>query len=111
VDPALAVASAGEGNRYGHPHPQVVARYQDGGIPLLVTARDGAVLLATDGRELRMASYRMLTPARIPPWADRRWRRERDNLARIFRPQSRWRTVRRESPTPVLAARRPFALK
>jgi competence protein ComEC len=43
VRPTLAVASAGAGNRFGHPAREVVARYAALGIPLYRTDRDGAV--------------------------------------------------------------------
>jgi len=40
VAPALAVFPAGAGNRFGFPHPDVMARYL---CPTLITGRDGAV--------------------------------------------------------------------
>jgi len=49
VAPSHAVISAGERNRYGHPAPDVLARYEDAGAAILRTDRDGAVTLATDG--------------------------------------------------------------
>lgn len=45
VAPRIALVSAGHRNRFGHPHPEVVARYRDVGIRLLETARHGAVRL------------------------------------------------------------------
>ena len=45
VRPSLAVISAGRDNRYGHPHPEVVDRYFNLGIPLRETFRDGSVSL------------------------------------------------------------------
>jgi competence protein ComEC len=44
VHPTLAVAQLGEHNRWGFPHPEVVARYPQ----LLRTDRDGAVTLHVD---------------------------------------------------------------
>lgn len=41
--PRLALVSAGWRNRFGHPHPRVVERYADAGVPLLDTATRGAV--------------------------------------------------------------------
>ncbi|MFI4969111.1 MAG: DNA internalization-related competence protein ComEC/Rec2 [Lysobacterales bacterium] len=41
--PALALVSAGWRNRFGHPNPQVVARYGAAGVPLLNTATGGAL--------------------------------------------------------------------
>lgn len=39
----LVVASAGRNNKFGHPSPPVVARWQAAGARLMVTAREGAV--------------------------------------------------------------------
>jgi len=39
--PALAVVSLADGNRYGHPHREVLMRLQQAGVPLLRTDRDG----------------------------------------------------------------------
>jgi competence protein ComEC len=45
VHPSLAVVSAGWRNHFGHPHPLVVQRYAQAGVPLLNTATSGAVQL------------------------------------------------------------------
>lgn len=64
--PALAVVSAGWRNRFGHPRPEVVARYAHAGAPMLNTAELGAVPLefppdaaprAGLGWRLRQARY------------------------------------------------------
>ncbi|HEV2489047.1 MAG TPA: DNA internalization-related competence protein ComEC/Rec2 [Candidatus Acidoferrales bacterium] len=57
VAPRVAVISAGEGNPYGHPSPEVVARYEADGIRLLMTKLDGAVTAVTDGRSLQVSSF------------------------------------------------------
>jgi len=57
VTPRLAVVSAGRTNRFGHPHPEVVARYRRIGIPLHRTDRDGAVMVESDGRRLRVRTW------------------------------------------------------
>ncbi len=51
----LALVSAGFGNRFGHPKPQVVRRWQDRGAEVLNTADSGAisVWLGEGGLELR----------------------------------------------------------
>jgi competence protein ComEC len=61
--PDLAVISAGRGNRYGHPHAAVLARYRAIGALILRTDLDGAVSLRTDGRtvEVRTFTGRRLT--------------------------------------------------
>ncbi|HEX7001295.1 MAG TPA: DNA internalization-related competence protein ComEC/Rec2 [Trueperaceae bacterium] len=43
--PSLAVISVGE-NRYGHPHPTVLARLREHGVPVITTLSSGAVRLA-----------------------------------------------------------------
>ncbi len=67
LHPSLAVASAAWLSRFGHPHPRVVKRYADAGVPLLNTADSGAVMVhvAADGsfsvvkqRERRRAYWR-----------------------------------------------------
>lgn len=45
VSPELAVISAGRENRYGHPHPSVVARLRSLGIPVRTTAQEGTVTM------------------------------------------------------------------
>jgi competence protein ComEC len=47
--PAVGVISCGLNNSYGHPHKEVVQRYKKFGIPLYITANQGAVLMKTDG--------------------------------------------------------------
>lgn len=47
--PAVAFASAGRMNRFGHPAPDVVARYRRVGAAVFRTDRDGAIWIATDG--------------------------------------------------------------
>lgn len=47
--PAVAIVSAGPGNRYGHPHPEVVSRYRAAGAVVLRTDQQGAIRLRTDG--------------------------------------------------------------
>ncbi|WP_238945664.1 DNA internalization-related competence protein ComEC/Rec2 [Vandammella animalimorsus] len=44
VAPRFAVAQAGYRNRFGHPHPEVVARYQQQGVRFVNTADCGAAL-------------------------------------------------------------------
>jgi len=57
VHPRFAVASAGEGNPYGHPAPETVARYQRDGIPLFRTDLDGEVTAVTDGTHLDVRTF------------------------------------------------------
>ncbi|MBK1691424.1 DNA internalization-related competence protein ComEC/Rec2 [Ectothiorhodospira mobilis] len=55
VSPRLALVSRGFGNRAGHPHPAVRARLRDRGIPLLDTARSGALRVDVSPRGIRVA--------------------------------------------------------
>lgn len=41
IHPELAVISCGKGNRYGHPHPDTLARLHDAGVPVARTDTDG----------------------------------------------------------------------
>lgn len=49
ASPALAIISAGKGNRYGHPSPVVTDRLARYGIPYLVTMNEGTIILTSDG--------------------------------------------------------------
>jgi competence protein ComEC len=51
VSPDLAVASAGKGNPFGHPHPEILRRLAHFGIPVKVTAEEGTVEVVMDGKE------------------------------------------------------------
>lgn len=55
--PTLAIVSCGRENRYGHPAPDVLARYAERGIEVLRTDRDGAITLTTDGRVVEVQSF------------------------------------------------------
>jgi competence protein ComEC len=61
-----ALLSAGAGNVYGHPHPEVVARYARAGTRLLRTDREGAVSLASDGRRLWTRSVADPSERQVP---------------------------------------------
>ena len=54
LDPDVAVVSAGRDNRFGHPHPEVLARYAAAGATVLATGAVGAVEVCSDGRQLRV---------------------------------------------------------
>ena len=58
VAPAVAVMSLGEGNKFKHPAPEVVARYAAHGTRVLRTDHTGAVQVRIDGT--RMAVQTML---------------------------------------------------
>ena len=77
VRPAVAVIQVGYRSRYGHPAPEVVARYAAHGIPVVRTDHCGAWLWAGGQARCMRASRRRywqwkgaaepLTPARVGP--------------------------------------------
>jgi competence protein ComEC len=58
VSPGVAVYSAGAGNSYGHPHPDVVARVTGRGIALYGTDTHGTVTIVTDGSRFEVRTER-----------------------------------------------------
>jgi competence protein ComEC len=54
VKPRLAIVSAGQRSRFGHPHAVVVERYQRRGVRLLQTGRDGMITVQSDGLRLEV---------------------------------------------------------
>jgi competence protein ComEC len=56
--PQMAVISCGRGNRFGHPAPEVLRRLEAIGATVMRTDLDGQITIETDGRSLRMATYR-----------------------------------------------------
>jgi competence protein ComEC len=63
--PRVAIVSVGDHSRFGHPHPEVVARYQGAGVAFYRTDRDGAVTFSTDGTRVWMATHADGWAARI----------------------------------------------
>lgn len=55
--PDVAVISAGRGNRFGHPHPEVAARLEATADHVVRTDRDGGVIATTDGATLRVTTW------------------------------------------------------
>jgi competence protein ComEC len=65
--PKLAIVSAGASNRFGHPHPEVIARLRAAGATPIVLADDGGTTVATDGSELGVHTWKgrkLLLPSR-----------------------------------------------
>jgi len=58
VHPASAVISVGSDNPFDHPHAQTLRTLVGRGVRAYRTDRDGAVLLWTDGRTLRITTVR-----------------------------------------------------
>jgi len=60
VSPSIAVVSVGEGNRFGHPHPDTLeALHREvGAQAVLMTAERGAIEIITDGERLQVKTER-----------------------------------------------------
>ena len=58
VQPQIAIVSRGSGNRYGHPHQSVIARYDDMQALWLDTAKDGAVRVELTGKSMAWRTWR-----------------------------------------------------
>lgn len=59
VHPEVAILSYGEGNKYGHPHAEVVERLQAIGSKIYATAEAGTVIVSTDGINYEVNSKEM----------------------------------------------------
>ena len=73
TQPELAIATAGIGNRFGFPRPEVQQRYADAGIRLISTDQCGAIRLEVeqDGAlQLRSARLERKAPWRWPAGPD-----------------------------------------
>jgi beta-lactamase superfamily II metal-dependent hydrolase len=58
VGPQVGVISAGEGNRYGHPHQELLDRLQRAGVQIYRTDQHGTVTLTTDGSTVSITTDR-----------------------------------------------------
>jgi competence protein ComEC len=66
VRPRLALISVGDGNTFGFPSPDVLARCRSAGAQVLRTDLDGAVEILTDGRVLRCRRAALRGPQKDP---------------------------------------------
>lgn len=58
LQPRLSFISCGKNNRYGHPHPELLQRLSDCGSEVYITRDSGALTVWTDGRKLRVETFR-----------------------------------------------------
>ena len=58
VDPDLAIISAGENNRYGHPHGETLERLDACGADVMSTIDHGAICVEITDGEISVTGYR-----------------------------------------------------
>ena len=78
LQPGLAVVSAGYRNRFGHPHIEVVERYEAAGSEVVNTAIEGTIdwrstdaAAITSARAKRLVSWQLAAPLAVAlaePW-------------------------------------------
>ena len=56
--PRFALISCGKGNRYGHPHGELLERLETAGCRIYTTADCGAVKVRTDGKRVWVESFK-----------------------------------------------------
>jgi len=52
VDPDYGIITAGEGNKYGHPHKEIMELMNEKGITIYRTDKDGSIVVISDGKEV-----------------------------------------------------------
>lgn len=57
LSPALSIISCGRDNRYGHPHPQLLKRLEQGGGETVITAEKGAVRVSVVRGKIRVETF------------------------------------------------------
>ncbi|ATP41207.1 DNA internalization-related competence protein ComEC/Rec2 [Solibacillus sp. R5-41] len=60
TNPQLTIFMAGENNRYRHPHPEVVERFEAQGIPFFTTGYDGTVEIVVKQAEITVETSNAL---------------------------------------------------
>jgi competence protein ComEC len=71
--PQYALISAGRGNTFGHPAPEVLRRLEDIGATVLRTDLNGQITLETDGRRVELTTFEAARKAGVGPKHIRRW--------------------------------------
>jgi competence protein ComEC len=57
VSPKIAIISVGRRSMFGHPHAEVVQRWNAVGAETLTTGEKGTITITTDGRELKVTRF------------------------------------------------------
>jgi competence protein ComEC len=69
--PDVAIVSVGRYSMFGHPHPEVVERWQANGAQVFTTGRCGTITVTTDGTDLSVTGMQSHTsqgsPCRVAP--------------------------------------------
>lgn len=60
ISPKYSLISAGIGNKFKHPHKEVVQRFQNNGTKVLRTDLSGAILICSDGQNLTITDWKKL---------------------------------------------------
>jgi competence protein ComEC len=55
--PQLAIISVGRRSMFGHPHKEVVYRWQSSGVTVLTTGHSGTITITTDGHSLSVKRF------------------------------------------------------
>jgi competence protein ComEC len=55
--PAFAIVSVGRNSMFGHPHEEVVQRWQAAGATVLTTGEAGTITITTDGTDLSLKTF------------------------------------------------------
>ena len=58
VSPSIAIIQVGEGNRYGHPHPEVMDRLHAADVRIYRNDLHGDIILTTDGTNIDIRTAR-----------------------------------------------------
>jgi competence protein ComEC len=62
----FAIISVGQRSRFGHPHPEVVERWQASGARVLTTGKCGTITVTTDGTDLNVTGMQSRTLRESP---------------------------------------------
>lgn len=55
--PQFAIISVGQNSMFGHPHREVVERWQNNGAEVLTTGKSGMITVTTNGKDLRVETF------------------------------------------------------
>ena len=57
TNPRFAIISVGQTSVFGHPHKEVVERWQTGGAEVLTTGKSGTITVTTNGQDLQLGTF------------------------------------------------------